>query len=128
LPLAQVKHHHKHHHKRRGRGLLSSLASGVKTGLSLSKQMGVGDKLASSSNPNYAMAGKLLKMAGGRHHYRGRGLLSSLASGVKTGLSMSNSMGVGNKLAASSDPRVAMAGKLLKMAGGGRKRRHHHRR
>lgn len=38
---------------------------------------------------------------------------------VKKGLSLSKQYGVGAKLSNVSDPRVAMAGKLLTMAGGG---------
>lgn len=60
-----------------------------------------------------------------RHHKkRGRGLFDM----AKQGLALSNSLGVGNKLASHSDPRIAMAGKLLKLAGGRKHRRHHHRR
>lgn len=49
---------------------------------------------------------------------------------AKKGLALSKQFGGGTKLAANADPRVAMAGKLLQLAGGRKRRhhRHHHRR
>jgi hypothetical protein len=45
---------------------------------------------------------------------------------ARQGLALSKQFGGGDKLSANADPRIAMAGKLLKLAGG-RKRRHHRR-
>lgn len=58
--------------------------------------------------------------AGRRHRAplrRGRGLLDM----AKKGLAMSKQYGVGAKLAGMSDPRVALAGKILSAVGGRRK-------
>jgi hypothetical protein len=53
---------------------------------------------------------------------RGRGLMDN----IKKGLAISKSLGVGSKLSSASDPRVAMAGKLLSMAGGAKHRPTYH--
>jgi len=61
------KHHKKHHHvkKARGRGLFDMAKKGLSSALAVSNQLGIADKLANSSNPKLALAGKLLGMADG---------------------------------------------------------------
>ena len=61
-----------------------------------------------------------------KHSLSGRGVMDIL----RAGRDLSNKYQVGAKLAASSDPRLAMAGKVLKAVGGRKHhaRRRHHRR
>jgi hypothetical protein len=82
---------HVHHKKVRGRGFLDSLKKGASTALALSNQFGIADKLANSSNPKVALAGKLLGMADGsktgkprrRHMKRGGGNYARNADGAR---------------------------------------------
>jgi len=61
------KHHKKHHYvkKARGRGLFDMAKKGISSALAASAQYGIANKLANSSNPKLALAGKLLGMADG---------------------------------------------------------------